>query len=80
MFLNRRSRGIAALVVTVLLLAALPAAAGVASPEMRTARRVESFWDGFLARALAWLGGPWGGAPATTSSSGDSGSQIDPLG
>lgn len=79
MFLNRRSRGIAALVVTVLLLAALPAAAaGVASPERRTARRVESVWDGFLARVLGWLGNPWTGAPS--SSTGDSGSQIDPLG
>jgi hypothetical protein len=80
MFLNQRSRRIAALIVTVFLLAALPAAAGFASPEMRAPSRPESIWDGFLARALAWLGSPWGGASSTATSAGDSGSQIDPLG
>jgi hypothetical protein len=71
MFLNHRSRRIAALIVTVFLLAALPAAAGGAAT-----RGSGTAWEGLVARVLAWLGSPWDG----TVSSADSGSQIDPLG
>jgi hypothetical protein len=73
MFLNHRSRRIAALVVTVFLLAALPAAAGGAAT-----RGSGSAWEGLVARVLAWLGSPWDGSPSISST--DSGSQIDPLG
>lgn len=78
MFLNHRSRRIAALIVTVFLLAALPAAAGGAAPKMRASRGSGTAWEGLVAGVLAWLGSPWDGSLSAAST--DSGSQIDPLG
>jgi hypothetical protein len=78
MFLNHRSRRIAALIVTVFLLAALPAAAGGAAPRMRAARGADTAWEGLVTRVLAWLASPWDGDLSAAST--DSGSQIDPLG
>jgi hypothetical protein len=73
MFLNHRSRRIAALVVTVFLLAALPAAAGGAAT-----RGSGTAWEGLVARVLAWLGSPWDGGLSVSST--DSSANIDPLG
>lgn len=70
MFRNQRSRWTAVLVVVLVLLAAMPAAAG----EMRELRASDSSW---WAQALAWLSATWNGykTPSTKSSS-----YIDPLG
>lgn len=80
MFLNQRSRRIAALVVTVFLLAVLPAAAGGHGKSQTTqvAKQADRVWEGLFARVLAWLVNPWSGGREIAMS--DTSSQIDPLG
>jgi hypothetical protein len=53
MFRNHRSRWTVAMVVVVLLLAALPAAAG----QTAKTRGPEARWGRIVTQVLAWLGG-----------------------
>ena len=78
MFLNQRSRRTAALVVAVLLLAALPAAAGGTAQVAPATKPADGAWEKLISQILAWLGSPWdGGQPNTML---DTSPQIDPLG
>ena len=77
MFLNQRSRRIAALVVTVFLLAVRPAAAGGHTP-VRASSGYAAGWQDLVARVLAWLSAPWDGGAAVAGI--DSSANIDPLG
>jgi len=58
------------------LLAALPAAAGGATP--RHAPQGLVTWQGLVARVLAWLSHPWDATSALAAN--DSSANIDPLG
>jgi len=59
-----------------LLLAALPAAAGGNSAQH--ASRGFGTWQGLVARVLAWLSHPWDAGEALAAN--DSSANIDPLG
>jgi len=74
MFRNHRSRWTVAMVVVVLLVSALPAAAGPAAK----ARKPEAGWEKLVIQVISWLGSPWKGGPIPSST--DTSSYIDPNG
>jgi hypothetical protein len=74
MFRNHRSRWIVAMVVLVLLVSALPAAAGPTKARTPTAG-----WEKLVSQVIALLIRPWKGLNGATASP-DTSSYIDPLG